>query len=173
MNVSHYAVVLMIALLWTGSCSLNAASDTTMMSVDTTEAKPDTIATLYLDRDTFALDVQTCMLSGETDDEAPTLYALYEAPGAILHVEATRSRLRGSLIHRIEATLRDGDRDLMTHVAERTYGLGAWTSLRDGPEEPLLTVHGDTLSATGRFGRPHPNEHEALVDGRLHAVCPQ
>ena len=125
-----------------------------------------------MEGDTFALEVVACDLSGETDDDTPTLQAEKEAPGGTLRVTATREQLRGSLIHRIRVAIDDGSESPPVQEAERTFGLGAWTSLRDGPEEPLLQISGDTLRAEGRFGPPHPNHMEHLIDGRLEAICP-
>lgn len=133
---------------------------------------PGPSATLLLEGDTFELSVQACDFSGEVDpDDGPTLRATQAGSGGALVITATRERLRGSLIHRIQLVL-DGGGEPLVHEAERTYGLGAWHSLRDGPEEPLLDIDGDTLRAQGRFGQPHPNEMQDLMDGQLTAVCP-
>ena len=133
---------------------------------------PDTSATLLLEGDTFELSVEACDFSEDVDPEdTPTLRAIQEGPGGTLVITATRERLRGSLIHRIQLVL-DGGGEPLVHEAERTYGLGAWHSLRDGPEQPLLQIDGDTLRAQGRFGQPHPNERQDLMDGQLTAVCP-
>lgn len=130
-------------------------------------------ASLVLDRDTFALDITACDLSGEVDDTTATLHATQQAPGATLDVEVTRSRLRGSLIQRIRVALRDGDTERMAHVAEHVYGLGGWNALYGGPEAPLLSIHGDTLRATGRFAPAGPDAaYPDTLSGELYAICP-
>lgn len=161
--------LLLLPLLLT-ACGPTDATHTSPSSVSPDATHDAHEATLTLDADTFSLAVVACDLKGETDEDAPTLHAEKEAPGGTLTVVATRERLRGSLIHRIQVTL-DGGGEPFIHEAERTYGLGAWTSLRDGPEEPLLHISGDTLRAEGRFGEPHPNEREGLMDGKLEAIC--
>ena len=129
-------------------------------------------AILDLEDDRFELAVVRCALEGEVDDARPTLETLGSFPGGELRVTATRERFRGSLIHTVRVEVVDpGLADPPIHEATRTFGLGAWTSLRGGPEEALIRIQGDRLRAEGRFG-PLGDMDAPALDGRLDARCP-
>ena len=129
-------------------------------------------ATLELEDERFPLEVLRCALEGDLDDSLPPFEALGSFPGGELRVTVTRERFRGSLIHTVRVEVVDpGLDDPPIHEATRTFGLGAWTSLRGGAEEALIRIDEDRVRVEGRFG-PRQDMDGPALEGRLDGRCP-
>jgi hypothetical protein len=135
------------------------------------DARSSGEGTLTLDGTSYPFTVIVCDLSGDADDEYQTLVGRGTTPeGEAFSVFVSRNDIGGILSHSVSYQKGDVRSGASTVIeAQRLRMGGAWSSMRGGAAEPLIVIHGNRVTAEGRFSSD--DDLEATVPGRLEARC--
>ena len=120
-------------------------------------------------RNDFTIEI--CDLSGEVDDEYQTIYGMGNMPdGDRFYIYVSRNMVNDLLIHSVSfqtGNVAQGEGTVIQ--SSRMHMNGQWSDLFDGPDEPLIQISGNTVTATGTF---YVNENlDETIPGRFEATC--
>lgn len=146
------------------------------VACDSDDSDPDPTGnagegTIILDDVTYEFDVIACDFSGETDDTHQTVSAGGTTPdGEDFDLFVSRNEVGGFLVHTVSFQTGDvGSGGGTVIQAQRMFSNGTWTSLHDEPDEPLIVIEGNTLTASGVFT---VNDNlDDTVSGSVTATC--
>lgn len=127
--------------------------------------------TLVLDGVTYDFDVIACDFSGEADDTHQTVTGRGTTPeGEDFNLFVSRNDIGGLLAHTISFQMGDVASGGGTVIeAQRMRMNGTWNSLHDEPNEPLIQISGNTLTASGVFSVN--DDLDDTMHGELTATC--
>ena len=152
-------------------------SVTLVLGCDSSDPDPDPgptnrgSGTLVLGDDTHDFDVIVCDFSGEADDQFQTLMGRgTTADGQEFEVFASRNQIDEMLTHTVSyqtGNVASGGGTIIQ--AQRLRMNGTWSNLLDEPDEPLIQISGNTLTASGVF--TINDNLDDTVDGQITATC--
>ncbi|CAN5819785.1 hypothetical protein BH23ACT11_BH23ACT11_04400 [soil metagenome] len=142
-------------------------------TTQTTDAAPDGQrgnGTLQLGDTTYEFNVRVCDTSGDSDDDYQTLVGRGSTPeGDTFDVFVSRNIVSGMVSHSVSFQSGDVRSPEGTVIeANRINMGGAWTSMHQEADEPLVQVAGGRITASGMFTNENTEES---VQGRLEATC--
>lgn len=120
---------------------------------------------------TYDFDVIVCDFTGEVDNLYQTVYGKGTTPaGKSFEVFVSRNQIEDFLIHNVSyqtGDVRSGAGTVIEAIRMKSNGI--WTSLFDDPNEPLVKISGNTLTATGTFYVS--DDIDETFQGHLVASC--
>ncbi len=148
--------------------AVSACADSTS-SVDDSALRGE--GTITLDGTSHDFVVEICDLTGEADNNYHTIYGSGEtSEGQRFNVFVSRNRVGDHLAHSVSfqtGNVAEGEGTVIQ--AHRIFANDQWTSLFDGPDEPLIKITGNTVSAAGTFTINEDLENP--ISGSLNATC--
>ncbi len=139
-------------------------------------AMPDAVGsgTLELDGEAHAFEVRACDFGGDSDEREQTLAAegVTDA-GEPFSVIVSRNDVDGMLMHTVSyqrGEMRRGD-DRVVLEARRLQHDGRWQDDDNGPDEPLIQIDGNRLTAEAYFHPADTMASNSAVEGRIEATC--
>ena len=130
--------------------------------------------TLELDGETHAFDVRACDFGGDSDEREQTLAAEgVTDDGEPFSVIVSRNDVDGMLMHTVSyqrGEIRRGD-DRVVLEARRLQREGRWQDDDNGPDEPLVQIDGNRLTAEAYFHPADTMASNGAIEGRIEATC--
>lgn len=183
----HQHVVPILTLVAMAACGADAPRDAPGLNQEsdgTEEARAvagdaDPEGTLVVGDRTLTFEVRACDTGQEQGPDLPTLYGSGTTPdGERFTVHVDRSTSGSQEIHAVSFDWGDivAGTGTTGEMLRTRFGERAWQDLREGaapiPDEPLVQIDGQTVTAEGTFEVTTAGE-TSWLEGRLEATCPE